>query len=152
MDNYDISDPYGRRTEYYFDEHVCLWQVTEAEIVGHFRWDDLEQNDNWYQEIIIPAFRGFRGQHTVSPTEGAIDNLLLDFNKLSVGHDDSDSSDTGYAERSQCYYSDGEEDADSVGEFQCVYTDEDYYWDTNDDLEEANAADDIINIIEGYWR
>lgn len=83
MDRYGIPDPYGLGNAYYFDEHVCLWQVTEAEIVGHFPWDALEQNDNWYQDIIMPAFREFTEQQPVNPTEDAIDDLLHGFNELS---------------------------------------------------------------------
>lgn len=83
MESYGIQDPYRRCNQYYVDEHVCLWQVTEAQIVGQFEWVDLEQNDNWYQEIIMPAFREFTEQHTANPTEGAIDDLLSGLNELS---------------------------------------------------------------------
>lgn len=31
------------------------------------------------------------------------------------------------------------------------YHDEGYDWDTDDEVEEANAADDMIKIIEGDW-
>ncbi|KAH8763665.1 hypothetical protein F5883DRAFT_361506, partial [Diaporthe sp. PMI_573] len=57
MENYEILDPYGLGNHYYINEHVCLWEVTEAEIVGHWEWDDLEQNENWYENIVMPAFK-----------------------------------------------------------------------------------------------
>lgn len=83
MDSYGIPDPYGRGNQYYFGHHVCLWQVTEAEIVGHFQWDYLKQKDNWYEDIIMPAWRKFTEQHRVKPTECPIGHLLRGFNKLS---------------------------------------------------------------------
>ncbi|KAG6361348.1 hypothetical protein INS49_009573 [Diaporthe citri] len=146
MQSYRIPDPYGRGNQYCFGEHVCLWQVIEAEIVGHFPWDYLEQKDNWYQDIILPAFREFTEQHRVRPAQGSIDDLLR------VGHDDSQSSDTGSADGNQNYYSDIEEDADFVEGLKCRYPDGEYDWDTDEDVEEASAADDMIKIIEGDWR
>ncbi|KAI0163624.1 hypothetical protein BJ166DRAFT_449303, partial [Pestalotiopsis sp. NC0098] len=59
MDNYDIAGPYGR-FDYYTNHFLCLWQVTEPEIVGHWAWGDLVNNKNWYQQIIIPAFEHFQ--------------------------------------------------------------------------------------------
>ena len=35
MDHYNIPDPYGKSNEYYKGHYVCLWQVTEREIIGH---------------------------------------------------------------------------------------------------------------------
>ncbi|KAI1162132.1 hypothetical protein F5B18DRAFT_625360 [Nemania serpens] len=35
MDHYEIKDPYGEYGQYYYDEYLCLWQVTAAETVGH---------------------------------------------------------------------------------------------------------------------
>ena len=57
MDHYEIPDPYGNFNQYYVDHYVCLWQVTEKEIVGHWPWDDLVTNADWYEQIIMPAFR-----------------------------------------------------------------------------------------------
>jgi hypothetical protein len=56
MRHYDIPDPYGGSNDYYIDHYVCLWQVTGAEIVGHWDWSRLAENEHWYDEIIIPAF------------------------------------------------------------------------------------------------
>ncbi|KAI0906713.1 hypothetical protein F4823DRAFT_605915 [Ustulina deusta] len=59
MDYYDISDPYGKICEYYRDHYLCLWQVTAAEIVDHWEWSRLEGDPNWYEDIILPAFKKF---------------------------------------------------------------------------------------------
>jgi hypothetical protein len=56
MEHYAIADPYGKLNEYYKDHYVCLWEVTKREIVGHWQWNDLVGHENWYQEIIMPAF------------------------------------------------------------------------------------------------
>lgn len=56
MKYYDIADPYGKSNEYYEDHYICLWEVTEREIVGYWDWNDLVANKNWYEEVIMPAF------------------------------------------------------------------------------------------------
>ncbi len=35
MEYYNIVDPYGKSNQYYNGHYICLWQVTEREIVGH---------------------------------------------------------------------------------------------------------------------
>lgn len=80
---YKIPDPYGQKGRHHIDEYVCPWQVTEPEIVGHWDWDELEQRENWYQDIIMPAFREFTKRHTVNPAEGTSDDLLPGLNELS---------------------------------------------------------------------
>lgn len=57
MEYYDVADPYNKTNEYYKDHYICLWEVTDKEIVGHWQWEDLVENENWYEEIVIPAFR-----------------------------------------------------------------------------------------------
>ncbi|KAI1387843.1 uncharacterized protein F4822DRAFT_444383 [Hypoxylon trugodes] len=51
MNRYEIEDPYGREGEYYKDEYVCLWQVTTDEIIGHWEWNELKYDLDWYQKI-----------------------------------------------------------------------------------------------------
>ena len=82
MDHYKIPDPYGKSNQYYKDHYVCLWQVTKREIVGHWLWNDLVARRDWYQEIIIPAFRQFN-RKTVpkSPVDETCD-LSTVMNKL----------------------------------------------------------------------
>lgn len=62
MKYYCIPDPYKRGSKYYIDHYVCLWEVTEEEIVGHYKWEELAKTTNWYDEVIIPAFRKFSGR------------------------------------------------------------------------------------------
>ena len=46
MGHYGIQDPYGKSNKYYVDEYLCLWQVTSAEIVGHWEWDSLSDEQD----------------------------------------------------------------------------------------------------------
>ncbi|KAF2676857.1 hypothetical protein K458DRAFT_320966, partial [Lentithecium fluviatile CBS 122367] len=57
MEYYRIPDPYMRGSQYYIDHYVCLWEVTKEEIVSHYEWEELVETTNWYDEIIMPAFR-----------------------------------------------------------------------------------------------
>ena len=57
MRYYGVLDPYNRSHEYYKNHCICLWEVTEDEFVGNWEWDDLIKTDNWYERIILPAFK-----------------------------------------------------------------------------------------------
>jgi hypothetical protein len=57
MEYYNVADPFSKTNEYCKDHYICLWGVTDKEIVGHWQWEDLAKNENWYEEIVIPAFR-----------------------------------------------------------------------------------------------
>ena len=63
--------------------YVCLWQATEREIVGHWQWDDRVAHEDWYQAIIMLAFRLF----SRNPVPMALQNESVDLsdvmNKLS---------------------------------------------------------------------
>ena len=61
MEHYCIPDPYNRGSKYYINHYVCLWEVTEEEIVDHYEWEELAKTTNWYEEVIIPAFRKSSG-------------------------------------------------------------------------------------------
>ncbi|KAL2689506.1 hypothetical protein Neosp_003560 [[Neocosmospora] mangrovei] len=54
------QDPYGNPPEEHNDHYVCLWRVEKEEIVGRWLWDNLSQNPDWYNTVILPAFREFR--------------------------------------------------------------------------------------------
>ncbi len=54
MDYYNIQDPYGKSNAYYTDRFVCLWQVTEPEIVGHWKWSGLVENPDW-DHLYLPS-------------------------------------------------------------------------------------------------
>jgi hypothetical protein len=83
MDHYKIPDPYGKSNQYYNDHYVCLWQVTEREIIGHWQWNDLVAHGNWYQEIIMPAFRQFGRKTVPKSPEDETFYLSAVMNKLS---------------------------------------------------------------------
>ncbi|KAB5569981.1 hypothetical protein GE09DRAFT_692267 [Coniochaeta sp. 2T2.1] len=148
MDYYNIPDPYGKSKEYYLNHHVCLWQVTKAEIVDHWDWASLAGNEYWYQEISIPAFETFAARKRVPDngnslaTElGAVesadenmDDLQIALDKLFVNEVLDDSDDSDRPDAAFGYHLEGE-----------------YDWDSDDSAAEANAADDIIKIIEGDW-
>jgi hypothetical protein len=57
MEHYKISNPYGNRGKYSVDHYICLWQVTDEEIIGHWNWDKLVESGQWYQDIVKPAFQ-----------------------------------------------------------------------------------------------
>jgi hypothetical protein len=59
MEHYGISNPYGSWSRYCVDHYICLWQVTEEEIVGHWKWDELAVSENWFEDTVMPAFRDF---------------------------------------------------------------------------------------------
>ncbi|KAI0003181.1 hypothetical protein F4779DRAFT_109363 [Xylariaceae sp. FL0662B] len=121
MHHYGIQDPYGK-PEYHVDHYACLWQVTEAEIIGHWDWCSLIEDKIWYYNQILPAFRRFK--EISSP---AVSEFVP---KLSIPDDPSNYS-------------------DSSEEVACLNDNSD--WDTDDEVEETNAADDMIKIVEGDW-
>jgi hypothetical protein len=55
MAYYGVENPYGTGN-YYEDHYLCLWEVSKPEVVGHWRWDWLVGNRNWYKNIILRAF------------------------------------------------------------------------------------------------
>ena len=77
MEHYGVPDPYGNSNEYYKDHYICLWEVTKTEVVGHWQWDDLAKHENWYQEIVMPAFKRVDRKAMVE------DNLSNLFSRLS---------------------------------------------------------------------
>jgi hypothetical protein len=57
MDHYGVKGPYGLSNQYHRDHYLCLWEVTRREVIGHWEWADLVTKEQWYNEIILPAFR-----------------------------------------------------------------------------------------------
>jgi hypothetical protein len=80
MDHYGLNDPYGKLNQYYINHYVCLWEVPEQEIIGHWTWNDLAANEDWYNDIILPAFRK---NATSRPLEEETSGLLAAMNQLS---------------------------------------------------------------------
>lgn len=56
MDHYGIPDPYNNGMIYYINHYACLWEVTRAEIIHHYEWEELSKDANWYEKEILPAF------------------------------------------------------------------------------------------------
>jgi hypothetical protein len=80
MDHYGVKDLYGKSNQYYIDHYLCLWEVTGREIIGHWEWADLVVNEQWYNEIILPAFR----ERMISqPLEEETSGLWAAMNQLS---------------------------------------------------------------------
>lgn len=139
MNHYNIPDPYGKSNQYYNDHYVCLWQVTKLEIIGHWQWSDLVAHENWYEEIIMPAFRQFsRKTVLVSPEDESFDISAV-MNKLSLTNNPSDPTNLFFG------------DSDTSSEGLACYFEHEPDWDTDDEVEETNAVDDMIKIIEGDW-
>lgn len=80
MVHYGVKDPYGKSNQYYIHHYVCLWEVPEQEIIGHWEWNDLAPNENWYNDIILPAFRE---NATSRHLEKETSSLLAAMNQLS---------------------------------------------------------------------
>lgn len=74
MDHYKIRNPYGSG-RYCDDHYICLWQVTGREVVGSWSWDELSADENWYGNIVMPAFREFKQR--VQEQVGAFDLSAL---------------------------------------------------------------------------
>lgn len=87
MEYYGVEDPYHRNNQYYHNHYLCLWEVTEDEIVGHWTWSEIVQTKNWYNEIVLPAFQEHDAQTEPPATILGVDtagNLLADpFTELS---------------------------------------------------------------------
>jgi hypothetical protein len=57
---YSIPDPYCQGNQYHDNHYICLWEVTPEEVVGHWEWDELVDIDDWYEEVVVPAFEKSR--------------------------------------------------------------------------------------------
>jgi hypothetical protein len=57
--------------------------TADREIVGHWQWDNLIAHGNWYQEIVMPAFRQFSGKTVPKSPEKEAFNLSALMNRLS---------------------------------------------------------------------
>ena len=67
MDHYEVKAPYGR--DYWQNHYLCLWEVTPAEVVGIWEWDDLRRSRNWYDEVIMPAVSRHRDLKQAVPAQ-----------------------------------------------------------------------------------
>ncbi|QKX62542.1 uncharacterized protein TRUGW13939_09703 [Talaromyces rugulosus] len=137
MDYYDVPNPYGR-ISYFEDHYLCLWEITDDEIVGHWDWGDLSKNDYWFEEIIIPAFREHDERASIAPLRGGtfdLSDLLNELPGVDISPDPEISS--GHSS-----FEDG---------LSTSFDDELDWSDTDDEAEEANATDDMFKILEEDW-
>jgi hypothetical protein len=56
--HYKLYNP--SRSDVSTSHWICLWEVTPAEVVWTWEWDDLKGNPQWYQEIVLPVLRRFQ--------------------------------------------------------------------------------------------
>lgn len=158
MKHYGIQDPSGnsKLSEYHTDHYICLWEVTKTEVVGCWQWDELVGHENWYEEIIMPAFRQ-SGQ-----PKNFEDSLSTLFSRLSCKFITFVTKIT----KADCEVqvtNDGSDRPDSFGRSETSSEelvddfDVDHILDhvrgedgTNTDnaVEEANATDDIVKKVE----
>ncbi|EMD86662.1 hypothetical protein COCC4DRAFT_82748 [Bipolaris maydis ATCC 48331] len=135
MKHYEIPDPYNKGMEYYTDHYVCLWEVTTEEIVGHYEWEVLANNKDWFDDIIAPEFRKFKREkksESASTRPSAFDMSTI-MESLSAARI---SIDTRIEHL---------EDSDDSSEHHYL---DDNCTDSDDDAEEAYPNDDIIKAIE----
>jgi hypothetical protein len=63
MKRYGVGNPYQH--DYYSDHYLCIWEITPGEVVGTWRWDELCDDDRWYENIVMPAFQRYRARQDV---------------------------------------------------------------------------------------
>lgn len=134
---YGVPDPYGKSNEYYKNHHVCLWEVTEEEVVGHWAWEDLLEVDHWYEKVILPAFKRHNDNYL---SRGAFNmSALLD---LLPKPQASATEAQPFRRRF------GFIDFDTSSEDEEVRFGEDCFeeeYDSYDEVEDDNALDDFLN-------
>ncbi|KAL3468095.1 hypothetical protein BJX64DRAFT_246868 [Aspergillus heterothallicus] len=122
MRHYGVPDPYGRAKEYYKNHYICLWEVTEEEVVGNWEWDDLVKTDRWYEQVILPAFKEHNDRYNARSEAfkmSALRDALFDSIIL-------------------CSCSEAEE-------YPTCFKDES---DSSDEVEANNIMDDALKILE----
>lgn len=151
---YEVQDPYGRAYSYYKDEYLCLWEVTPIEVVAHWDWDVLVENDHWYEDEILPAFEEhndrFLRRSRIKATfdMSTLQNTLPRILPSSV---DRDALSRSYLDHSSQLDASSNEDWQSLSEEENWQFEDDAYWDTDDEAEESNAIDDAYKILGGDW-
>ncbi|MCJ1421215.1 hypothetical protein MMC32_007577, partial [Xylographa parallela] len=102
-------------------------------------WEELAKTTNWYEEVIMPAFRksSRKKKPDSAPTRALAFDMSTMMENLPIASK-SISPDIG------CF-----EDLD--GSFEHDYLNNNNDTDSDDEAEEANQNDDIIKIIEGLW-
>ncbi|KAJ5557921.1 hypothetical protein N7513_003507 [Penicillium frequentans] len=136
MAYYRIFNPYGR-SDYYRNHYICLWEATEEEVVGTWAWEDLCKDANWYENVILLEY-SIHNQKAHTTYE---DDEKLDLSELGIALPALD-------EHTEGEYS-SDDGRSSFSERKSWHEGSD--WDTDDEVEEANATDDMFKMLEGDW-
>ncbi|KAE8371535.1 hypothetical protein BDV26DRAFT_286704 [Aspergillus bertholletiae] len=119
MHHYGVPDPYDKAYEYYENHYICIWEVTEEEVVRNWEWDDLLKTDRWYEQVILPAFKVHNDQYDA-------DSEAF---KMSTLRD-------ALSETQTC---------SEPEEYEACFSDES---DSSDEVEANNATDDALKLLE----
>ena len=134
--NYGVKTPYNR--DYWENHYLCLWEVTPAEVVGIWDWDDLRRSRSWYQDIIVPAVAQQRER--VQGTIRAQRDVLQDGQRRLDSVDDADQS----MLRSD---SDVAYDSEDVDEVEYEYESDDSY----ERVCEENMSGQLMNMLDDLY-
>jgi len=138
MRYYEIPDPYGRSNKYYRNHYVCLWEVTEEEFVGNWSWEELHRIDGWYERVVFPAFKKHNDKHLVGDGALSMSDLwdaLFEIHAPSI---------KALPERDKPFSSDADTSSENEEYEVCFEEESDSY----DEVEEENAMDDALKILE----
>ncbi|KAK0637992.1 hypothetical protein DIS24_g10263 [Lasiodiplodia hormozganensis] len=153
MDYYEVQDPYGMSNQYYKDHFLCIWEVLEDEIVGHWEWEDLAANERWYEEIIMPAFKAHDARMKMKSLDDEILGLSSAMSKTSLADVSPNarqirSESNTWSDNSKYFsehcFCDSDEETNAADDVFKHYGEYDSCSDTDDEVEEANAVDDSI--------
>ncbi|KAM5359193.1 hypothetical protein ACJZ2D_014655 [Fusarium nematophilum] len=75
---YGVKPPVRYTGNYFTDHYLCLWRVKREEIVGHWDWDDLSRNPEWYEKILLPEFTRQRERQMEARQQMALDDQVED--------------------------------------------------------------------------
>ncbi|KAF2270182.1 hypothetical protein CC78DRAFT_574310 [Lojkania enalia] len=103
--------------------------------------DELAVSENWHEDTVMPAFRDFNQKSKQKADNTDLSEIM---DRLCLGGERAD----GFNHIT--HLSDTSSDGISYS-FEDEIWDEGDGWDTDDEVEEANAADDGMKIIEGGW-
>jgi hypothetical protein len=82
MEAYGVDNPYGY--DYYTDHYVCLWEVTPGEIIRIWSWNDLRKDEDWYENIVVPAFQ----RHGTTQQDATdVDALASTLSRTHIGRE-----------------------------------------------------------------
>ncbi|KAE8334645.1 hypothetical protein BDV24DRAFT_172194 [Aspergillus arachidicola] len=146
MRYYGVPDPYNQSNTYYEDHYICLWEVTEPEIVGHWSWNELKRNILWFDQIVLPAFE----KHNEESSRQRTSVESFDLSALLGTLPDGAGQGISNASSSPSCASSANWDTGSEG---CELDCKDQYdsYDSYDEVVENNTTDDMFKILEGDW-